>query len=163
MRSLAVLVVALSCGVGCGSSAAVQGPGQARTDASPESDSANAVDATDINAGEDATSGDSSSGDAAAERSSDAGDASSAGGEGGPSDGASADAMPGFSDAASDASGSCPATQPQNGAACSGGATCQYGHSTCCGIAYSAFTCTCQSNGYSCAQTVECNFVCPDR
>jgi hypothetical protein len=57
--------------------------------------------------------------------------------------------------------GECPAQQPHDGDPCSGSASCQYGHSTCCGIAYSALTCKCQLNGYSCAQTVECNFACP--
>jgi hypothetical protein len=37
-----------------------------------------------------------------------------------------------------------------------------YGQASCCGIPSSAFTCQCQQGTFSCFQTVECNFVCPD-
>ena len=56
----------------------------------------------------------------------------------------------------------CPAQQPSDRAACTGSITCQYGQTSCCGVSYSATTCICQPGGFSCAATVECNFVCPD-
>jgi hypothetical protein len=57
-------------------------------------------------------------------------------------------------------SGTCPAQRPFDGTSCT--TTCTYGHTTCCGMTYSQFTCTCQAGGFSCAQTVECNIVCQD-
>ncbi len=65
-------------------------------------------------------------------------------------------------DGADDGEGACPSDQPTERASCSSSASCKYGSSTCCGVAYSAVTCTCQTGGFSCAMTVECNFVCPD-
>jgi hypothetical protein len=165
MRSLAVLAVVVLIGeAGCGSSAGDQGPGPAGTDASSESDASSAADAAG-GGGNDATSGGPGSGDSAAE-------GSSSPGEEAGTDAAGVDAMPGVSDggsdgasvsdAGSDAAGSCPPTQPADSAPCSGTASCQYGHSTCCGVQYSAVTCKCQVGGFACAMTVECNFVCPD-
>jgi hypothetical protein len=75
------------------------------------------------------------------------------------SGGAGGGAVDGVGD---DAATGCPTQQPSDRASCSGSATCTYGHSTCCGVNYSAFTCKCQMNAYLCAQTVECNFGCPD-
>jgi hypothetical protein len=63
---------------------------------------------------------------------------------------------------AQEASAGCPAQQPGFSVSCSGSITCKYGQSTCCGITSSAFTCQCQQGSFSCAQTVECNFVCPE-
>jgi hypothetical protein len=71
----------------------------------------------------------------------------------------------GGADAAADAadgSGGCPSQEPRDGDPCSGSASCQYGHAVCCGMSYSQFTCVCQQGSYSCAMTVECNFVCQD-
>jgi hypothetical protein len=56
----------------------------------------------------------------------------------------------------------CPADQPSDGTACTGSLKCEYGQSTCCGVTSSFTTCQCQPGGFSCAMTVECNFVCPD-
>jgi hypothetical protein len=56
----------------------------------------------------------------------------------------------------------CPPDQPQFGATCTGTLSCEYGHSSCCGIQTSAQTCTCRFGFFDCAQTVECNFICPD-
>ena len=71
------------------------------------------------------------------------------------------DGAPG--DAASDGQPpGCPSQQPSDGTACTGSIVCQYGHSTCCGMSFSAMTCRCQPGGFSCAVTTECNFVCPD-
>ena len=66
-------------------------------------------------------------------------------------------------DSAPDGAPSCPGQQPQDGRDC-GGTTlvCQYGHTSCCGISYSMTTCRCQPGGFSCATTIDCNFVCPD-
>jgi hypothetical protein len=67
------------------------------------------------------------------------------------------------SDAASDAPlGSCPASQPSFGTKCTGNLSCEYGHSSCCGIPSSAMTCVCSFGYFDCSQTVECNFICPD-
>jgi len=75
-------------------------------------------------------------------------------GSGGPSDG-------GANDASADG-GSCPNQRPSDGAPCSGSTRCEYGHTTCCGLEYSLFTCRCQAGSFSCFMTVECNFICPD-
>jgi hypothetical protein len=61
-----------------------------------------------------------------------------------------------------DGGSSCPRYQPADGTQCSGSEACEYGQSNCCGKSYSFFTCKCQLGGFSCAQTVECNFACPD-
>jgi hypothetical protein len=63
---------------------------------------------------------------------------------------------------AQDAGAGCPAQQPGFSVTCSGSITCSYGQSTCCGITTSEFTCQCQHGSFSCSQTVECNFVCPE-
>ncbi len=70
-------------------------------------------------------------------------------------------AASGSSGSASSGSPSCPTTQPMDGKACTGSTICQYGHATCCGIESSFMTCKCQAGGFSCYQTVECNFICP--
>jgi hypothetical protein len=56
----------------------------------------------------------------------------------------------------------CPSQQPSDGTTCTGSIVCQYGSSNCCGVSYSAMTCRCQTGGFSCAVTNECNFTCPD-
>jgi len=65
-------------------------------------------------------------------------------------------------DAATGDANGCPAEQPRLITPCSGSLTCSYGQATCCGITSSFFTCKCQNGSFSCYQTVECNFVCPD-
>jgi hypothetical protein len=67
-------------------------------------------------------------------------------------------------DATDGAATACPVDQPALGAraACVGTLTCSYGTSYCCGIKSTAFTCSCQHGFFSCAQTVECNFICPE-
>jgi hypothetical protein len=72
-------------------------------------------------------------------------------------------------DAASDGMGggtgnpaTCPTKEPQDGDVCTGTVRCGYGKATCCGVTSTARTCTCQQGHFSCAMTVECNFVCPD-
>ncbi|HEV3189368.1 MAG TPA: hypothetical protein VGY54_02665 [Polyangiaceae bacterium] len=67
----------------------------------------------------------------------------------------------GSSGSVSSGSSSCPTAQPMDGKACTGSTVCEYGHATCCGIASSFMTCKCQPGGFSCYQTVECNFICP--
>jgi hypothetical protein len=86
------------------------------------------------------------------------------GGGGGPGSDAPTEAAEGAADAPAtdDGPGACPANQPRDGDACNGSASCQYGHSVCCGIDHSAFTCKCQFGTFQCAQTVECNIVCPE-
>ncbi len=67
------------------------------------------------------------------------------------------------SDASLDGGAGCPGVQPFGATtACSGSLVCHYGSATCCGVQYSASTCSCQGGRFSCAQTIECNFVCPD-
>jgi hypothetical protein len=61
-----------------------------------------------------------------------------------------------------DGGSSCPALQPGDNSACTEVTSCYYGHATCCGIESSAFTCQCEHGAFQCAQTVECNFSCPD-
>jgi hypothetical protein len=113
------------------------------------------------------TSGDNSSA---------SGDAGSDGQGGGRSDAAGSDGQGGgrsdaggddaptqdASEDAADGANSCPVHQPRDGDACTGTASCQYGHTVCCGIDYSLFTCKCQQGSFSCAMTVECNVVCSD-
>ncbi len=84
-----------------------------------------------------------------------------AGGCGG-SDGGGSAIDAGQSDALPEGATGCPAQQPFDTTACSGPLVCMYGHATCCGTEYSFMTCRCQRGTFSCAQTVECNFQCPD-
>jgi hypothetical protein len=60
-----------------------------------------------------------------------------------------------------DAPSGCPAQLPISGVACQGSLACSYGQTTCCGRSSSAWTCTCSGGSFLCAQTVECNTVCP--
>jgi hypothetical protein len=92
------------------------------------------------------------------------GSSGNGGGSDATTEGASSDAAEDVasSDAADDGSASCPGKQPRDGDPCSGSGRCQYGHTVCCGITYSQFTCVCQQGSYFCAMTVECNFVCSD-
>jgi hypothetical protein len=62
--------------------------------------------------------------------------------------------------AAGDGGGACPSQRPMDGTSCTGSPSCSYGHSTCCGMEYSAYTCKCEFGSFSCAQTVECNIIC---
>jgi hypothetical protein len=68
----------------------------------------------------------------------------------------------GPADAASGNPSSCPADLPGNSTACTAPLTCDYGHSTCCGVDYSQFRCKCQTGTFACSQTVECNMICPE-
>jgi len=63
-------------------------------------------------------------------------------------------------DASVDAPTQCPAQVPVSGDSCQGELICAYGQSTCCGITSPAWTCTCRSGSFLCAQTVECNIIC---
>ena len=58
--------------------------------------------------------------------------------------------------------GSCPATMPTGGAACSVTTPCTYGHTTCCGRTYTDYTCQCQEGTFFCVRNEECNVVCLD-
>lgn len=145
MRSCSVLalVLVLLCSTECGSGAADAGVGPGGLDANSEAGDALA-DGMGVD-GDDSTV-----------------DGGGPGDTGSGSDATGADATQGVSDAAADGPGSCPATQPNDRSPCGGGASCTYGHTMCCGVSYSAFTCKCQAGGFSCAMTVECNFVCQD-
>jgi hypothetical protein len=93
-------------------------------------------------------------------------DGSTDGSSGGGPDATAEDASDAAEDVAAadatDGSASCPQKQPRDGDPCTGSASCQYGHTVCCGMNYSQFTCVCQQGSYSCAMTVECNIVCSD-
>jgi hypothetical protein len=106
-------------------------------------------------------------GDAGPDGTSSGSDASTDGATGGGPDGTAAEGAAdatedGATEDAADGSASCPSKQPRDGDACTGSASCQYGHTVCCGMSYSQFTCTCQQGSFSCAMTVECNIVCSE-